>query len=399
MKGTLARKTSLVAVGTATAILALQVGAGASVKVHQLAELSGKHASTGALQGYNSAISGKTLVVGALGQNSASGVAYVFTKSGSKWTEAATLKGKDTVSGDQFGNAVAISGSTIVVGAEGHAGATGAVYVFRGSGKSWKQVAELTVPPSGVYGQFGWSVAISGHTLVAGAVNVEGAAFVFTESGSGKWSSTGTKILANDAATGDGFGYNVAISGSTIFASAPYHNAQAGVVYVFTGSGKTWTQRAKLAGKDTAPSDNFGIGELSVSFTGNKQYPPGSILVGAPLHKAGAGAAYLFSGSGSKWTQTAEFRAKNGVANDHFGYGGAISGSTIVIGSDHRAPGGVAYVFVRGSKSWTQQTQFTAKDNKTSDAFGRWVSLEGTTAVVGAPERSSGTGATYIFSV
>jgi len=391
MKGMLAKKTPLVAVAMATAILALPVGAGASVKVHQLAELSGKHASAGALQGYNSAVSGNTLVVGALGQGSSSGVAFVFTKSGTKWTQAATLKGKDTISGDQFGNAVAISGSTIVVGAEGHAGATGAVYVFRGSGKSWKQVAELTVPPSGTYGQFGWSVAISGHTLVAGAVNVEGAAFVFTESGSGKWSSAGTKILANDAASGDGFGYNVAISGSTIFASAPYHNAQAGAVYVFTGSGTTWTQRAKLAGKDTAASDNFGIGELSASGS--------SILVGAPLHKSGAGAAYLFSGSGSKWTQTAEFKARNGVANDHFGYGGAISGKTVVIGSDHRAPGGVAYVFVKGTKSWTQQAQFTAKDNKTSDAFGRWVSLVGTMAVVGAPERSSATGATYIFSV
>jgi hypothetical protein len=286
---------------------------------------------------------------------------------------------------------VALDGTTLVVGAQGHNGARGAVYVFTGSGKTWTQSAELTVTPSGSYGQFGWSVAVSGSTIVAGAPNVEGAAFVFTKTGS-KWSLR-KELLANNEKTGDGFGYSLAINGSTIFAGSPYHGGTAGAVYVFTGSGASWMQRTEFKGKDSVAGDNFGIGEITAS--GN------DVLVGAPFHADGAGAAYVFTGSGASWKQQAELKGKDTKAGDHFGFGASIDGSTILIGADRHAPGGVAYIFTRSGTTWTQQAEFKGKDTASGDAFGRWVSLSVSglvaTVVVGAPLHAGTVGRVYIF--
>jgi hypothetical protein len=369
--------------------VAVPMEAGASVSVKQQWALSGSGA--GVLFGFDTALQSKTLVVGDANHGVA-GAVFVYMKINSSWVKEATLTGKDSAGGDGFGNAVALEGRTLVVGAQGHNGAHGAVYVFTGSGKSWTQTQELTVTPAGTYGQFGWSVAISGSTIVAGAPNVSGAAFVFTKSGLGKWTLR-KQLTASDETNGDGFGYTLALNGSTLFAGSPFHGATAGSVYVFTGSGGSWKQRTEFRGRDTVASDNFGIGELAASGT--------DVLVGAPLHAAGAGASYVFTGSGSKWKQQAELKGKDTVAGDHFGFGEAIDGSTIVVGADRHAPGGMAYVFTRSGTAWKQQAEFKGKDTAAGDVFGRWVSLSVAgsvaTVAVGAPEHATNIGRVYIF--
>jgi len=370
--------------------LAVPLEAGASVTVTQQWALSG---GAGDQLGFDTALQGNTLVVGDAGHNGGSGAVFVYTHTKSVWTKEATLTGKDTIANDGFGNAVALQGSTLVVGAQAHNGARGAIYVFTGSGKSWKQTQELSVTPSGAYGQFGWSVAISGSTIVAGAPNVSGAAFVFTKSG-GPWTQR-KQLTARDQVNGDGFGYTLAINGSTLFVGSPFHGATAGEVYVFTGSGNSWKQRTEFRGKDTVASDNFGIGELVASGP--------DVLVAAPFHAAGAGAAYVFTGSGGSWKQQAELKGKDTAAGDHFGFGEAIDGSTIVVGADRHAPGGVAYVFTRSGTTWKQQAEFKGKNTTTGDIFGRSVSLSATgsvvTAAVGAPFHASNAGSVYIFRV
>ena len=370
--------------------LAIPVEAGASVTVTQQAEFSG---AAGAQMGYDFAIQGTTLVIGDSGHNSGVGAVFVYSKIKTKWVKEATLVGKDTVAGDGFGNAVAMSGSTLVVGAQAHNGARGAIYVFTGSGKSWTQRQELTVTPSGNYGQFGWSVAVSGSTIVAGAPNVSGAAFVFTKSGLSPWKLR-KQLVASDQVANDGFGFTLAVNGSTIFAGAPFH-AGAGRVYVFTGSGSSWLQRTEFKGNDTAAGDDFGIGELSVSGS--------DVLVGAPLHGLGAGASYVFTGSGKTWKQQAELKGKDTAAGDHFGFGEAIVGGTVVVGADKHASMGEAYVFTRSGTKWKQLVEFKGKDTTTGDAFGRWASLgvSGTvdTVVVGAPFHAASAGRVYVFKV
>ena len=148
--------------------------------------------------GISVAISGETLVVGAFGEDSASigvnstpdegapvsGAAYVFTRRGATWIQQAYLKASNTGAGDNFGNSVAISGETIVVGAPFEASAStgvnsapnegapgsGAAYVFtRTGGATWSQQAYLKASNTGANDEFGFSVAISEETIVVGA--------------------------------------------------------------------------------------------------------------------------------------------------------------------------------------------------------------------------------------
>src|SRR5947209_3657019 len=120
--------------------------------------------------GFAAAISGSIAVVGAEGKNSSAGAAYVFVRSGSTWSKQAELTASDHASGDNFGYSVAISGTTAVVGAYGENSLTGAAYVFVRSGSTWTQQAKLTASDAAPFDEFGYSVAISGCTAVVGAI-------------------------------------------------------------------------------------------------------------------------------------------------------------------------------------------------------------------------------------
>ena len=206
------------------------------------------------------------MVVGAPGESSAatgvngdqadqtqpgSGAAYVYVRTAGTWVQQAYLKASNTEAGDAFGEAVAISGNTIVVGAEGEASGfpgvngnqadesipgSGAAYVFERSGSTWTQQAYLKASNPGIYDQFGFSVAISGNTIVVGAPSESsldtgidgdqlddsggsaGAAYVFVRSGS-NWSQQ-AYVKASNTGEDDGFGFSVAISGDTFVAGA-----------------------------------------------------------------------------------------------------------------------------------------------------------------------------------
>jgi nucleoside-specific outer membrane channel protein Tsx len=128
------------------------------------------------------AISGTTAIVGAHGHAKNAGRAYVFTKTPTGWKQSAELKGPDTVADDEFGASLAISGTTAIVGAFGHAASAGRAYVFTKTPAAWKQVAELKDSDTVAGDYFGASVAISGTTAVVGAfvhANDAGRAYVF----------------------------------------------------------------------------------------------------------------------------------------------------------------------------------------------------------------------------
>ena len=108
-------------------------------------------------------------VVGAPAHAAFAGRAYVFTKTAKGWKQAAELKGSDTVANDYFGGSVAISGTTAVIGAPDHGKYAGRVYVFTKTAKGWKQRVEVKGSDTAANDEFGFSVAISGTTAVAGA--------------------------------------------------------------------------------------------------------------------------------------------------------------------------------------------------------------------------------------
>ena len=305
---------------------------------------------------------------------------------------------------DEFGYSVALSGNTALIGAPddtvGSNADQGAVYVFTRSDSSWTQVAKLTASDGAAGHQFGSSVAISGDTVLVGApryqVDEQGIVYVFTGSGA-SWTQQ-AELTANDGAARDDFGSAIATNGGTALVGAPDHtvgsNYQQGVAYVFAGSGANWTQQAELTASDTAAGDQFGF---SVALNG------GAALVGAPDHEVGStvyqGAAYIFTSSTTNWNQQAELTASDGAPYDLFGTSVALDGDTSLVG----APGatdivltGHTYVFTGSGASWNQQAELT--DDGQLDNFGDSVALDGDTALVGAPEFNAlGQGCSYTF--
>jgi nucleoside-specific outer membrane channel protein Tsx len=295
----------------------------------QTAELKGS--DTAEHFGVSTAISGTTVVVGALGNGTNdAGRAYVFTKTASGWKQVAKLKGSDTMAADSFGRSVAVSGTTVVVGAYGHAQDTGRAYVFTKTAAGWKQAAELKGSDS-VGDYFGFSVAISGTTAVVGAWHYgtgedydAGRAYVFTKATAG-WKQV-AELKGSDTVGDDQFGGSVAISGTTAVVGEYQQQptSQAGRAYVFTKTAAGWRQAAELKGSDTIVRDGFGY---SVAISGT------TAVVAAPGHASGSGRVYVFTKVGTDWRQVAELKDSRIFGDDSFGISVAIAGTTALVGA------------------------------------------------------------------
>jgi hypothetical protein len=211
------------------------VGSG-TTWTHQ-AELTASDGVSPDFFGFSVAISGSTAVVGTDSPGGVYGknAAYVFVRSVTTWTQQAELTASDGAATDGFGRAVAISGSTAVIGAAGKNSGGGVAYAFVRSRTTWSQQAELIGSDSSFH-DFGDSVAISGSTAVIGAPlpflpRHRGAAYVFVQSGT-TW--TQLKILsASDGTLHQGFGSPVAISGSTALVGHFSRTSMIGAVYIF----------------------------------------------------------------------------------------------------------------------------------------------------------------------
>ncbi len=362
----------------------------------------------------NGMIDGDTLVVGAHydqpsgnGSHTQPGAAYVFTRSGTTWSQQAKLVASDPEAGDRFGSAAAVSGDTIVIGAkleDAVASAAGAAYVFTRSGTTWSQQAKLTASDGAVNDLFGIRAIIAGDTIVIGALqhnSRRGAAYVFTRSGT-TWSQQ-AKLTASDAAADDYFGSAVNISGDTVVVGASNEDAggsNAGAAYVFTRSGTSWSQQAKLTASDAASNDYFGGTAIGISGD--------TVAVGARLKPYSGyvykGAAYIFTRSGTSWSQQAKLTASDAENGDQFGNTIAITGDTVVVGAHEEDTGGsnagAAYIFTRSGTSWTEAKKIQASDVGAGDEFGNFVGISGNTVLVTAYGEDTGgdnAGAAYTF--
>ncbi len=257
--------------------------------------------------GVSVAVSGDTAVIGASSEGDSgttdNGAAYVFIRTGGVWAQQQKLLAADKATGDFLGYSVAVSGDTAVVGAgsEDDSGTfdNGAAYVFIRTGSVWTQQQKLLAPDKASADEFGTSVAVSGDTALIGAqyeadsgTTENGAAYVFTRTG-GVWTQQ-QKLLAADKASGDNFGYSVAVSGDTALVGAYREDDSGttdnGAAYVFSRAGGVWTQQPKLLAADKATDDRFGT---SVAVSGD------TAVVGAWLEDDSGvtdnGAAYVFT--------------------------------------------------------------------------------------------------------
>ena len=344
--------------------------------------------------GWSVGVDGHTAVVGAydvtVGGNEQQGVAYIFTESDGIWTETAELTAADGHAFDIFGSAVAISRSMVAIGAYQSSGSRGAVYVFTGSGSHWTQKAKVTADDAAANDCLGWSVAASNGNVFAGApfavvdgVQV-GAVYVFAATASG-WGQV-QKLTASDAGTGDFFGASVAADPDTVVVGADSTqigaNVTQGAAYVFDNSGAGWSEAAKLTSDDGAAFDNFA---RSVGVSGS------TVFAGAPYatvdDNAFEGAVYVFENTGAGWLQSQKLLAGDGAANNDFGWSVAVSGDNAIVGATnfYDTDQGQVYRFAKSGGEWTQVEELVSGDGPAIDFFGWSVALSGSTALVGEP--------------
>ena len=181
-------------------------------------------------------------------------------------------------------------------------------------------------------------MAIDGNTIVIGAYyksSGTGAVYVFRTSDGGATYDEIAKLTAADAASGDYFGYSVAIDGNTVVIGSPYDGSYSGAAYVFrtTDGGASYGQVTKLTAADAATNDNFG---RFVAIDGD------TVVVGTKYGEA----AYVFrtTDGGATYGQVAKLTAADGWSGDYFGTGVAIDGATVVVGAPNAGTGGAVYL-------------------------------------------------------
>ena len=379
-------------------------------------ELTPPFGGTKTLFGASVAISGDTLAVGSPTAEKCS----IFVRSGTNWNHQTTMSGSDTVIGDNFGTAVSLNGNSLVVGApRDGTNATkdhGSAYVFTRAGTTWSQQQKLTASDASADDYFGQAVAISGETVVVGVprddvgTNIDqGSARVFTRLG-GAWTPQQT-LLANDGGTNDFFGYSVAVNGQSAAVGAPARNALSGAAFVFIRNGASWSQQQQLLPNENTIEDIFGF---SVSLSGD------TVLAAAPLlpsRKAATatgqqtsllpllpaqtnaavtpnsaalllpqGSVGVFTRTGASWSQQTRLTAQVApTGEEYFGTSVAISGNTAVIGaSGYNNTIGGAFVFVRSGQFWQFQQILVDGEGLMFDYFGTSVAMSGDTIAVGA---------------
>jgi hypothetical protein len=345
----------------------------------QQAYIKASDAGKGDRFGNSVSLSGDTLAVGAYRKESEAGAVYVFTRSGITWSQQANIKASNAGSGDRFGWSVALSGDTLAVGASledsndnGLTDNSGAVYVFTRSGTVWTQQAYVKASNPEADDNFGYSVALYGDVLAVGATQEDS-------------SATGIQ------------------QGSP---SEPNNNdiQNSGAVYMFNRSGTTWTQQAYIKASNPGMNNVFG---WSLALEGE------TLAVGAPFEAStvtNSGAVYVFIRNGALWTQQAYVKASNPGMNDTFGWSVALSDDTLSTGAKgDQENAGAVYLFTRSGTVWSQQDYVTPAVIDRGDLFGYCVALSSDTLAVGAPGEASidgdplnnnepgGVGAAYVF--
>lgn len=309
------------------------------------------------LYGLSVAVSGDTLVAGAPGDRE--GAVYVFVRSGSAWVQQAKLRAFDGRNGDEFGHAVALQGDRLVVGARGADDRRGVVYVFARSGSAWALDARLQPAALAIESQFGSSVALDGSTLVAGAPWApgpsagdwgHGAAYVYLR-GAG-WSQQ-ARLQSGSAADGAQFGGSVGLLGDRIAVGVAGGDGFRGSVEIFERSAGTWAQTALIGSPLTAPGHAFG---RSVALDADR------LLVGAPYSAAGdaaCGRVYAYAATGGSWVEAPVRPLLVPHARETSGFAVAAAGGRAVVGQPGSDRAGL---LLTGAAGWSDPTQLTFGD-------------------------------------
>jgi|GEM_PF-1814304 len=359
--------------------------------------------------GITVSISGNNAVVGEYGATvnglTDSGTVLFFTLSGGNWVlNGQPVYDPNNAAFDQFGSSVAISGDNAVIGSMGvpisqSALSSGEVYFFSDVLGGWVETAFFSDPAAAGNDEFGYEVSISGTNAVVGAPGTQllgasypsGAAYFYSLD-SGFWAQSGVASEFNETGA-DAFGSAVAISGTSAAVGAPYWSGctggvECGQVIFYSDDSGTWTHNTVIADPSQVSGDNFGE---SLGISGTRA------LVGSPMvNGSGLGAVYFASLTNGAWTLdpsgpisepalTSPFVTPS--AGDWFGLSVAIDGTTALVSApDAGQAAGVVYAYTYGANGWTYNNSATFPlDLADGGLFGIGLALDGTNALVGAP--------------
>ena len=373
----------------------------------------------GPYQGLAVALSadGNTLAVGGPFDNTYVGATWVFTRSGTGWSQQGPkLVGTGAMGprGISQGQSIALSadGNTLAVGGYGDNSNVGATWVFARSGTTWVQqgpklVGTGAVGPSS-QGRFvalsadGTTLAVGGDSDNSGS----GATWVFTRSGTA-WTQQGPKLVGTGAVTpyGPYQGRSVALSadGTTLAVGGEGDNGLSGATWVFTRSGTTWTQQGpKLVGAGAVGAGTSVYQGHSVSLSADGT----TLATGAFYDNGKVGATWVFVRSGPAWSQQGPKLVGTGaVGLSVQGQSVALSadGNTLAVGGyQDNSNAGATWVFARSGTAWSQPgpklVGAGAVGNDVFQGIAVVLSADGTTLATGGPGDNSGAGATWVFS-
>lgn len=360
--------------------------------------------------GYATAISGSIAVVGAPG-STGYGKTYIFERGALGWstTPAVTLDNPDDV--PYFGNAVAVSGSIIVVGAYGISGdgqaPPGAAYIYVKGADGWPTSPTVSLPDPGADNKdgFGWSVAVSGGNVVVGAPREDGGTgdtYLYSQTG-GRWPTIPTAVFTDPTPTDvNDYGISVALAGRTLAVGADGTQrpvASPGSAFLYIAGKHGWPTDPTVTLDDPLATDYDGFGS-AVALSGH------TLVVGArgAPNPDYPGAAYQYEKTPTGWPTTPTVVLGRANAEEdpqhYFGYAVATNGSMSVVG----APGGyigptALYVYVEGSEDWPSQPTFQPGDPNSAgyDGYGETLGMTGDTVITGAWEADDYHGAAYIY--
>jgi len=339
-------------------------------------------------------IDGDTMVVGAMNVDGDIGAAYVFELVNGSWVETVKLRPDQLTGRVYFGASVVVKNDTIVVGAQfedtSNGSETGAVYIFeQDQAGSWNQTQKLF--PAGS-NSFGSSVDMTNDMLVVGDVS-EATVYVFEPNQAGSWVETAQLTTTDDL----GFGFfadNIAIQNTTVVVNNwgdSTNGPLSGAVYIFDQAGNgSWSQTQKLIPNDNASNDAFGY---DIAFQGNR------IVVGAVNdddYGNNSGAAYVFENINGSWTETAKLTDSNSATQNtaSFGRSVAVDNDFIVIGNGQTT--GPAYLFEYvPSSGWLKTTSLTASNNGSNSHDPNGIAIQNDLVVAGSDDAE----AVYLYQV
>ena len=311
-----------------------------------------------------------------------------------------------------WGHSVDVSGTTLIAGYTSYVGNNGGVFIMEQRGKKWDLIVQFKTPGGNTRDQYGHAVAIDGDFAVvsayedggkkpvAGGPLGEGPGRVYVYERLKGWAQMAA-FKAADVQNNDRFGYSVDISGKTLIAGTPFHDEEKGVVYVYTLDNNQWKEQVKLQADDVEVKNRFGW-DCAIS--------ENTIVVGAPLAGPNgrlSGAAYVFKRQGDAWAQVAKLVPDDGDGGDGFGVSVDVSKSRVIVGAnkdENEAKirgSGSAYIFSGVGDAYTQEAKLTADEPQEGAGFGLTVALDVNRALVGAPstdtKRGDDSGAAYAF--